>query len=79
MLTRKEFIKRFNLTKTNTKAFFQDGLAAKNRTLYINHRGELYVFYNNDLHIVRTFKCEPYIKGMEKLHCSLGAGYTWYH
>jgi general stress protein 26 len=77
--TKKEFINRFHLTKTNTKAIFQDGLSPKTRSLYINHRGELYIFYNHDLHIVRTFKCNPYTEGMEKLTCSLGSGYSWYH
>ena len=77
--TRKELTHRFHLTKTATRAYFQDGLASKNRALYTNNHGELFVFYNNDLHTIRTYKCEPYAEGMEKLRCSLGAGYSWYH
>lgn len=76
--TRKELTNRFHLTKTTTRAYFQDGLASKNRALYTNHHGELFVFYNNDLHTIHTYKCEPYEHGMEKLRCSLGAGYSWY-
>ena len=79
MLTKKEFIKRFNLTKTNTKALFMDGMAEKSRTLYINHRGELYVFYGNDLHIVRPWDSFPYVEGMETILCKLCGGYSWYH
>ena len=77
--TRKILISRFHLTKTNTRAYFQDGHASKQRTIYTNNNGELFVFYNNDLHTVKTYKCEPYTKGMEKLLCYLGAGYSWYH
>lgn len=79
MLTRKEFIKRFNLTKTNTKVLFSDGLSRKSRTLYVNHRGEFYAFYNNDMHIIRIPKNTSYIENMEEVEGILGAGYSWYH
>ena len=78
-MTRKELTHRFHLTKTATRAYFQDGHASKQRTIYTNNNGELFVFYNNDLYTVKTYKCAPYTKGMEKLLCYLGAGYSWYH
>lgn len=77
-MTKAEFIKRFNLTKTNTKALFNDGLTRKSRTLYTGNHG-LYVFYNKDLHLVRAFKNSPYVEGMEEFDCILGAAYSWYH
>ena len=77
-MTKNEFIKKFNLTKTNTTCFFRDGMASKNRTLYIDCAGNLFVFYNNDLYAANPFK-EEYTEGMESIRCSLGAGYSWYH
>lgn len=78
-MTKKEFVEKFNLTKTNTKALFNDGMAQKSRTIYVNQYGEMYVFYNNDLHIVRPWDSFPYVEGAKEVMCKLGAGYSWYH
>ena len=75
-MTKTEFIKRFDLTKTKTKCIFCDGLAQKERTLYKNDYN-MFVFYNNDLYIVKS--CENYTEDMENLYCRLGAAYSWYH
>ena len=77
-MTRKEFIKKCELTKTTTKCVFSDGMTVKERTLYINPYGNLYVFYNNDLHFVRPYKSNEYVQGMDTLKGHLGAGYSWY-
>lgn len=78
-MTKKEFIEKFNLTKTKTKCCFWDGLIGKVRTLYVNDNGNMFVFLNNDLHSVTPFKYNTYIDGMEEIKCHLGAGYSWYH
>lgn len=74
-----ELIKRFELTKTNTKCYFYDGRTRMNRTLYVDRKNNLFVFYNNDLHTVRPAKNEEYSDNMEALNGYLGAGYNWYH
>ena len=79
-MTRKEFIEEFNLTKTKTKCYFYDGTTKKSRTLYIdNNYGKLFVFYGNDLHVIKPSKDTLYYDGMESLSGYLGAGYSWYH
>lgn len=78
-MTKKEFVKKFNLTKTKTKCCFRDGMSAKVRTLYVDNNGKLFVIYNNDLHIVEPFKYNTYVDGMEEIKCHLCAGYSWYH
>lgn len=76
-MTKSEFIKRFNLTKTNTKAWFYDGISRKNRTLYVNKHGNFFTFYNNDLHTFIPYL--PYEENMGAIDGKLGAGYSWYH
>ena len=76
-MTRKEFIKKFNLTRTKTKCCFFDGRIYKERMLYVNDNGTLYTIYDKDLFTIRPYK--QYVDGMEKLDCSLGAAYSWYH
>lgn len=75
-MTKKEFVKRFDLIKTKTKCIFYDGLAQKERTLYKNNYN-MFVFYNNDLSIVKPY--ETYTEGMEEIECRLEAAYSWYH
>ena len=55
-MIRKEFIEKFNLTKTKTKCCFYDGTTRKTRTLYTDDKGTLFTIYNRDLHIVRPIK-----------------------
>lgn len=81
-MTKKEFVEKFNLTKTKTKCCFYDGLVAKVRNLYIDNNGKLFVIYNNDLCIVEPYKYlknNVYVDGMEEIKCCLRAGYSWYH
>ena len=77
-MTKKEFIKKFELRKTNTTAIFSDGMQRKERKLYIDKYNGLFVFYGNDLHAVEPYKTNPYIEGMEELRCKLCAAYSWY-
>ena len=78
-MTKKELTKKFNLTKTNTKCNFADGMKSVVRTLYINKHGDLYVFYGNDLHVIKPSSNTPYVEGIEEINGYLGAGYSWYH
>lgn len=78
-MTKKEFIKKFELRKTTTKAVFYDGMQLKSRIAYINKYEDLYVFYNNDLHSIEPYKSNPYVEGMEEMQCRMGAAYSWYH
>ena len=78
-MTRKEFIEKFNLTKTKTKCCFRDGRTRKERMLYKDNYGRLFTIYNNDLYVVNPYKHNDYVDGMENLDCYLGAGYSWYH
>lgn len=78
-MTKKDFIKKFNLTKTNTKCNFADGMKSVTRTLYINEYGNLYVFYDNDLCTIKPTTRTPYVEGIEEINGCLGAGYSWYH
>lgn len=82
VMIKKELIEKFKLIKTKTKCHFYDGLVPRERTLYTDNIGRLFVFYNNDLHIVEPYKYiknNSYTNGMEKIECSLKAGYSWYH
>lgn len=77
MLTKKEFIKRFKLTNTNKKGYFNDGIAEKNRTIYADPYGNFFVFYANDLHTFTPYKtCNL---SLDIICGKLGAGYSWYH
>lgn len=79
-MTQKEFIDKFNLTKTKTKGWFNDGRKGEiSRAIYINNLGKLFVFYGNDLHVFNPYKSNPYEEGMQDIEGRLGAGYSWYH
>lgn len=78
-MTRQDFIKNFKLTRTKTKCIFYDGMSRKERSLYINTRGTLYIIYNNDLHYVEPYKEYEYFNGMKEIKCRLCGAYSWYH
>lgn len=79
-MTQKEFIDKFNLTKTKTKAWFNDGVKGeRSRVLYTNNHGKLFVFYGNDLNSFIPYQHNPYEEGMQDIEGRLGAGYSWYH
>ena len=78
-MTKKQFIEKFNLTKTNTKCNFADGMKSVTRTLYINEYGHLYVFYDNDLCAIKPYTRTPYVEGIEEINGCLNGGYSWYH
>ena len=78
-MTAKDFIRKFELTKTSTKAYFADGRANKVRTLYINPRGDLYVLYDNDLCLFEPYKHYEYVEGVAEIQGRLCGAYSWYH
>lgn len=71
--TKSELIKKFNLRKLPTKAYFLDGNVEKNRALYTNSSGNYYVYYNGDLHIYKPIRFYNYYAIGR-----LCAGYSWY-
>lgn len=78
LMTRKDFIKNFHLTKTKTKCCFYDGRNLKTRSLYIDDKGKFFTIYDFDLYVVTPVK-DNYVDGMERIICRLGSGYSWYH
>lgn len=81
-MTKKEFIEKFKLIKTKTKCRFEDGRVYKERTLYKNEYGDLYVFYDNDLCGIKPYTYKHpngYEDGMEYLNGYLCGCYSWYH
>lgn len=77
-MTKKEFIEKFNLTKTDIRGWFSDGRARKSRVLYANDSGNYYVFYGNDLYTFKPYSpCKCFKIGNE-IGGELGAGYSWY-
>lgn len=78
-MTKKQFIQRFHLIKTNTKCCFYDGTIQLCRTLYIDKKNNFYVFYNNDLHTVTLYLPSAYEDDIKEVDGKLGAGYSWYH
>lgn len=76
-MTKREFVEKFHLIKTQTMCCFSDGLERRERKLYVDKYGRLFCFYHHDLFAIRPF--EDYVEGMENLSCRLGAGYSWYH
>lgn len=72
-MTRKDFIKKYNLKKAY-RIQFLDGRTYVERMMYENDEGQRFVFYDNDLIVVRTFE---HADG--RTHYKLGAGYSWYN
>lgn len=78
-MNRKNFVEKFDLTKTNLKGYFSDGRVGQSRTIYADKSGNYYVFYKNDLHTFRPYAtCKCFDPGNE-ISGHLGAGYSWYH
>ena len=65
---RQRIIKLWKLRKTKTTATFSDGMQHKERKLYIDDCGELYVFYANHLNRFTPYTYKnTYQEGMEEL------------
>lgn len=84
-MTKKEFIEKYNLTNTHVKGYFLDGNKEACRAIYANSSGNLYVFYNGDLHTFKLFRANDDKLGFVlsgsilAIEGKLGAGYSWYH
>jgi hypothetical protein len=84
-MTKKDFVKKYNLINTHVTGYFLDGTKQSERVIYSDRYGNLFVFYGGDLHTFKLFKRNENKLGsillgdILAIEGKIGAGYSWYH